>query len=223
MKPAVSVNPGEVGFARHGIAGIVTFFHPPAHLWTIRSLRRFGHVVQEVQRDKSLRVLILTGEGTTFFSAGADLGALPRAGRSEVSELIEGRDEALATLDAFPGIKIAAINGCAMGIGLRFALACDIRLCESHAELGLAEAGLGQLPDTNVHDVIPPRGAEWAHRLLLCGERLDASAARRLGVVDRVGPRGTSLDAALDLVGTATSDPLRNFDTEKNFCHGFRG
>ena len=54
--------------------------------------------------------------------------------------------EAFEALSAYRGVSIAVINGYAMGGGLEFALACDIRIAESHAQMALPETGVGLLP-----------------------------------------------------------------------------
>jgi len=75
--------------------------------------------------------------------------------------------DAFETLSAFRGVSIAAINGYAMGGGLEVALACDIRIAESHAQMALPEATVGLLPcaggTQNLHILV---GEGWTKRMI---------------------------------------------------------
>ena len=71
-----------------------------------------------------------------------------------------------------------------MGGGLECALACDIRIAEQHAQMALPEATVGLLPcgggTQNLSWVV---GEGWAKRMILCGERVDAATAERIGLM----------------------------------------
>jgi enoyl-CoA hydratase/carnithine racemase len=108
--------------------------------------------------------------------------------------------DAFATLTAFRGVSIAAINGYAMGGGLECAMACDIRIAEAHAQMALPEASVGLLPCAGGTQNLPWLvGEGWAKRMILCGERVDAETALRIGLVEEVVPSGEGLAKALAL------------------------
>ena len=108
--------------------------------------------------------------------------------------------EAFETLAAFPGVSIAAINGYAMGGGLECALACDLRVAEEHAVMGLPEASVGLLPcGGGTQWLAWTVGEAWAKRMVLLGERVDAATGQRIGLVDEVVPRGQGLTRALEM------------------------
>jgi enoyl-CoA hydratase/carnithine racemase len=104
---------------------------------------------------------------------------------------------AFEALSAFRGVSIAAINGYAMGGGLECALACDLRIAEQHAQLALPEATVGLLPcgggTQNLAWVV---GEGWAKRMILCGERVNAETAERIGLVEAVVEKGEALATA---------------------------
>jgi enoyl-CoA hydratase/carnithine racemase len=97
-------------------------------------------------------------------------------------------------------VSIAAINGYAMGGGLECALACDIRIAEEQAQMALPEASVGLLPCAGGTQNLPWLvGEGWAKRMILCGERVSAQKAERIGLVEEVVPRGEALAFALQL------------------------
>jgi enoyl-CoA hydratase/carnithine racemase len=87
-----------------------------------------------------------------------------------------------------------------MGGGLECALACDIRIAESHAQLALPEATVGLLPcGGGTQNLSWMVGEGWAKRMILCGERVDAETARRISLVEEVVEQGAALERALAL------------------------
>jgi enoyl-CoA hydratase/carnithine racemase len=97
-------------------------------------------------------------------------------------------------------VFIAAMNGYAMGGGLECALACDMRICEEHAQMALPEASVGLLPCGCGTQTLPWLvGEGWAKRMILTNERVNADTALRIGLVEQVVARGQARQAALDL------------------------
>jgi len=108
--------------------------------------------------------------------------------------------DAFETLSRFRGVSIAAINGFAMGGGLEVALACDIRIAESQAQLALPEAKVGLLPCAGgTQNLAWLVGEGWAKRMILCGERIAAAQAAKIGLVEEVVEQGQALERALQL------------------------
>ena len=90
------------------------------------------------------------------------------------------------TLSNFSGVSIAAINGYAMGGGLEVALACDIRIADSHAIMALPEATVGLLPCAGgTQNLALLVGEGWTKRMILCGERVNAKCAINIGLMKR--------------------------------------
>ena len=179
---------------------VVTFNNPPAHTWTFDSLTELRDLVLALNRDRDIYALVLTGDGDKFFSAGADLNVFSDGDKKVAAEMADIFGQAFETLSNFRGVSIAAINGYAMGGGLEVALACDLRIAEQGAQMALPEATVGLLPcaggTQNLHILV---GEGWAKRMILCGERVDADRAERIGLVEEVVEKGKSLAAALDL------------------------
>jgi enoyl-CoA hydratase/carnithine racemase len=185
---------------RRGHTALVTISNPPANTWTRDSLIALKQLVADLDADRDIYALVITGEGEKFFSAGADLNQFKDGDPAVGAELGRRFGEAFEALAAFRGVAIAAINGFAMGGGLEVALACDIRICEEQAKLGLPEAKVGLLPAAGGTQRLPwVVGEGWAKRMILCGEQVDAETALRIGLVEEVVGPGAALERALAL------------------------
>jgi enoyl-CoA hydratase len=159
--------------------------------------------------DPTCRVIVLTGAGRGF-CAGLDLteGASPPATRPmnrpqvgmTVQKLIAGL---VARMRSVPQPIIAAVNGAASGGGLALSLASDVRLAAASARFNVAFVRVGLSGcDIGVSWLLPRLiGASRAFELLLTGRLVDAAEADRIGLVTRVVPDGTVLDAALETAG----------------------
>jgi len=128
---------------KRGHIAVLTISHPPANTWTRDSLSKLQHTIAELNADKDIFALVVTGQGDKFFSAGADLNAFADGDIARATDMARAFGAAFAALTHFRGVSIAAINGYAMGGGLECALACDIRIAEEHAQMALPEAAVG--------------------------------------------------------------------------------
>ncbi|WP_338592723.1 enoyl-CoA hydratase [Shewanella khirikhana] len=183
-----------------GNTAILTISNPPANTWTRESLNELKEKVLELNDNSEIYALVLTGEGQKFFSAGADLKLFADGDKGNAATMAKAFGEAFETLSAFRGVSIAAINGYAMGGGLEVALACDIRIAEIQAVMALPEATVGLLPCAGgTQNLTALVGEGWAKRMILCGERIDATKALNLGLVEEVVETGEALDAAIAL------------------------
>ncbi len=131
---------------KRGNIAVLTMNNPPANTWTAESLKGLKKLVEELNQDKQIYSLVITGQGEKFFSAGADLKLFAEGDRSVARDMARYFGEAFETLSRFRGVSIAAINGFAMGGGLEVALACDIRIAETQAQMALPEAKLAFCP-----------------------------------------------------------------------------
>lgn len=185
---------------KRGHTALVYLSNPPAHTWTSESLQSLRHLVVDLDADRNIYALVVTGEGSKFFSAGADLNQFADGDKARAREVARRFGEAFETLAAFRGVSIAAINGYAMGGGLECAMACDIRIAEEHAQMALPEATVGLLPSAGGTQRLPWLvGEGWAKRMILCGERVDAATAKSIRLVEEVVPKGAGLETALKL------------------------
>ncbi len=180
-----------------GVA-LVTINNPPANTWDEESLPALEALVDALDADSSVRALVLTGQGEKFFSAGADLNLFADGSSETAVRMSDAFGRAFERLSAFAGVSVAAINGWAMGGGLECALACDIRVVESEARMSLPEAAVGLLPCGGGTQLLPWLvGEGWAKRIILCGERVNAETAHRIGLCEEIAEPGGSTARAL--------------------------
>lgn len=185
---------------KRGSTALLTISNPPANTWTEESLNTLAELVETLNHDKDIYALVLTGEGEKFFSAGADLNMFASGDKGIAATLAYCFGKAFTALANFRGVSIAAINGYAMGGGLEAAMACDIRIAESQAQVALPEAKVGLLPcGLGTQTLTRIVGEAWAKRMILCGERLNAEKALAIGLVEEVVAKGEALAAALAL------------------------
>ena len=208
---------------KRGHVAIVTLTNPPAHTWTVESLAALRQLVLELEDDREIYSLVITGAGEKFFSAGADLKLFADGDPGVARTMARRFGEAFETLAAFRGVSIAAINGYAMGGGLECALACDLRVAEEHAVMALPEASVGLLPCAGGSQWLAwHAGESWAKRMILLGERVDASTAQRIGLVDEVVSRGGALARALEMAAQVERQSPSAVRACKTLIHGAR-
>lgn len=185
---------------QQGHTVVVTINTPPANTWDQDNLSGLKEVVAACEADREVYALVITGSGEKFFSAGADLKLFAAGDKGVAATMAIAFGSAFEALSGFRGVTIAAINGYAMGGGLECALACDIRIAERQAQLALPEATVGLLPcGGGTQNLSWMVGEGWAKRMILCGERISAETAERIGLVEEVVDKGQALASALAL------------------------
>ncbi len=163
--------------------------------------------VDVIDRDNDLRVVVLTGAGAAFCT-GLELvpetGSTRAKGLGDPAGALRAQEhlaDLLLRLRRIPQPVIAAVNGEALGSGLALALFSDLRVAAESATFAtqLGEVGLVGA-DTGTSWALPRLiGASRASELILTARRFDAHEAERIGLVARVVPDGTVVDAALEL------------------------
>jgi enoyl-CoA hydratase/carnithine racemase len=179
---------------------LVTIDNPPANTWDQDNLNALESLVEACNEAKDVYAIVVTGQGEKFFSAGADLNLFAAGDKSVAADMSDNFGRAFEALSGFRGVSIAAVNGFAMGGGLECALACDIRIVERQSKLALPEATVGLLPcGGGTQNLAWLVGEGWAKRMILCGERIDAETAERIGLAEEVVDAGQALPRALEL------------------------
>ena len=168
-----------------GVA-IVTLNRPEAANARNQAMReRLHEIWTRLALEESVSVVVLTGSGERFFCAGMDL---KEAGEVESAEERRVRMSAVRDIEelaALPQPTIAAINGYALGGGLEMALACDLRIAASTAQLGLTEVPLGLIPGGGGTQRLPRLiGPSRAAAMIYLGARMSASESCDAGIVN---------------------------------------
>jgi 2-(1,2-epoxy-1,2-dihydrophenyl)acetyl-CoA isomerase len=168
---------------------------------------QFKQTLQELASDRQIRAIVITGSDPGF-SAGGDLRMMDEApaalaapeGATDIWRWIRYEFGAVARLIARSDTAfIAALNGPAAGVGLAWALTCDLLIASERARIVPAFGRLGLLPEVGTSWAITRRlGYQGAFAYYAGGEQLDARRARELGLVHEVVPHGELLRAADD-------------------------
>jgi enoyl-CoA hydratase/carnithine racemase len=156
--------------------------------------------VEPLASDPRVRALVLTGAGERAFCAGADLKQ--RAGFDDHGWFVqrEAFRRGFAAVRRCPLPTVAAVFGFALGGGTELALSCDLVVAAEDATFGLPEVRLGLVPAGGGTQLLARRvGRSVAKDLVLTGRRVEAAEALRLGLADRVVPRGELAAAATAL------------------------
>lgn len=158
--------------------------NPPLNLISKEVTEALGRSLEELERNSSVRAVVLTGTGTRAFSAGSDVKEFPDlAGRVGEGKLLE-ENAVYDRLAGLPMPTVAAIEGDALGGGLELALCCDLRVASAVARLGLPELRLGVMPGSGGTQRLPRLiGLARAKELILLGELVDPETALTYGIV----------------------------------------
>ncbi len=163
-------------------------------------LAEFRGALSSLRVDAGVRVVLLHSHVPGVFCAGADLKERASMSPSEAATFVQGLRDAFTELEELPMPTIAALEGGAFGGGLELALAADLRVAGSRAEMGLVETALAIIPGAGGTQRLPRLiGLSRAKELIFTARRIGAEEAGRLGLVDRVVTSGEALPAALML------------------------
>jgi len=180
---------------RNGAILEITFDRPKANAIDADTSRRLGELFCDFRDDAALRVAIITGAGTRFFSAGWDLKAAAE-GEEPDTDFGPGGFAGLTRLHDLDKPVIAAVNGLAVGGGFELALAADLMVAAEHAEFFLPEIFVGLIPDSGSIRLPRRLPRQIAMEMLLTGRRMGAEEAARWGLVNAVVPPDRLMDEA---------------------------
>jgi enoyl-CoA hydratase/carnithine racemase len=167
-----------------------------------------GGALETADQDESVRAIVVTGTGRAF-SAGADLKAVAQG------DTLTDPDHPDWGFGGFTRHElttptIAAVNGLAFGGGLELVLACDLAIADEEARFGLPEVTRGLAAGAGGLVRLPQRIPRIvALEMAMTGAPISAARAYELGLVNRVAPAGTALEAARAMAATiAANAPL---------------
>ena len=156
-------------------------------------------VAVQIAADRSIRVVVLTGQGASF-CAGGDLGWMQdqMAGDAEMKR-VAARSIArmLGAINTLPQPVIGRVQGNAFGGGIGIACVCDVAVAVDSAKFGLTETKLGLIPATIGPYVLARMGEACARRVFMSGRLFDAAEAVTLGVVAKA-VSADALDTAVE-------------------------
>lgn len=150
-----------------------------------------------VRDDPAIRVAIVTGAGERSFTTGADIKSFLTAPAGLSEMWMTQRDQLLNRgLEVWKPI-ISAVNGYCLGGGVTLMLATDIRIAASHATFSVAEVKRGVIPaNGGTQRILDQLPYAVAMEMLLTGDGIDAVAAERWGLINKIVPKEELLSTA---------------------------
>jgi len=175
----------------------ITLNRPPHNILHIAMLDELHRALDLAAGDDSARLLLLTGRGEKYLSAGVDvLDHTPE----RVAEMLRAFHGCVRRLCDFPLPTVAALNGSALGGGCELVLACDMAVAVEGAQLGQPEIKLGVFAPVAailLPKLLPPARAM---EMLLGGVSLGVQEALGYGLLNRVFPRASFVEDTQDFM-----------------------
>lgn len=158
------------------------------------------NIFENLGKDDTVKVIILTGEGDKAFSAGADIEYMSKISPDESEEYAKLGQLVTATVENVKQPTIAAINGFALGGGCELAMSCDIRIAANTAKMGQPEVTIGIPPGWGgTQRLMRIVGIAKAKEMVYTGKMIKAEEAREIGLVNQVVELSTLMDETMKM------------------------
>ncbi|MGH9567909.1 MAG: enoyl-CoA hydratase/isomerase family protein [Candidatus Angelobacter sp.] len=182
-----------------GVA-VIELNDPPANTYTYEMNRQLDECILKARMDNNVYVLLLTGVGDKFFSAGANIKMLASVDPTFKYYFCLHANETLLRLEQTPKLVIAAINGHCVGGGLEIAMAADIRIARRDAgKIGLPEINLGVLPGTGGTQRLSRLvGKSKAIELMVTGNTFTFEEAKDYGIINDIYERENFMENIME-------------------------
>ena len=175
-----------INYRVDGGVAVIELNDPPANTYTYEMNRQLDDAILKARMDNDAHVIVLTGAGEKFFSAGANIKMLASVDPTFKYYFCLHANETLLRLEQTPKLVIAALNGHCVGGGLEIAMAADIRIARKDAgKIGLPEVNLGVLPGTGGTQRLSRLvGKSKAIELMVTGNTYSFEEALELGIIN---------------------------------------
>jgi len=185
--------------ADSGVA-VIEMNDPPANTYTYEMMRQLEDAILRARMDNNVYVLLLTGAGDKFFSAGANIKMLSTVDPTFKYYFCLHANETLLRLEHTPKLVIAALNGHTVGGGLEIAMAADIRIARKDSgKIGLPEINLGVLPGTGGTQRLSRLvGKSKAIELMVTGNTYTFEEALEYGIINDIYDRENFMENIME-------------------------
>jgi enoyl-CoA hydratase/carnithine racemase len=182
-----------------GVA-VIEMNDPPANTYTYEMMRQLDDAILRARMDNNVYVLLLTGAGDKFFSAGANIKMLSTVDPTFKYYFCLQANETLLRLEHTPKLVIAALNGHTVGGGLEIAMAADIRIARKDSgKIGLPEINLGVLPGTGGTQRLSRLvGKSKAIELMVTGNTYTFEEALEYGIINDIYDRENFMENVME-------------------------
>src|SRR5580693_9545121 len=189
-----------VNYSVDGGVALIEMCDPPANTYTYEMNRQLDEAILKARMDNDVHVLVLTGAGEKFFSAGANIKMLASVDPTFKYYFCLHANETLLRLEHTPKLVIAAMNGHCVGGGLEIAMAADLRVARKDGgKIGLPEVNLGVLPGTGgTQRLSRILGKSKAIELMVTGKTFSFEEAKQIGLVNEVFEKDGFMDRVME-------------------------
>ncbi len=189
-----------INYRTDGGVAVIEMNDPPANTYTYEMNRQLDDAILKARMDNDVYVIVLTGNGDKFFSAGANIRMLASVDPTFKYYFCLHANETLLRLEHTPKLVIAALNGHTVGGGLEIAMAADIRIARKDAgKIGLPEVNLGVLPGTGGTQRLSRLvGKSKAIELMVTGNTFSFEEAEELGIVNQIFERDNFMNEVME-------------------------
>ena len=194
-----------------GHVAIITINRPKAlNALSTQVLTELNEALDQVNENKDVYCVIITGAGDKSFVAGADIAEMKDKSVEEAAVYGKFGNEVFRKIETFRCPVIAAINGFALGGGCELAMSCDIRLAADTAVFGQPEVGLGITPGFGgTQRLARLVGAGIAKEMIFGARNIKADRAYAINLVNAVYPLEELMSAAMKMAnGIAKNAPI---------------
>lgn len=194
-----------------GHVATITINRPKAlNALSTQVLTELNEALDQVNENKDVYCVIITGAGDKSFVAGADIAEMKDKSVEEAAAYGKFGNEVFRKIETFRCRVIAAINGFALGGGCELAMSCDIRLAADTAVFGQPEVGLGITPGFGgTQRLARLVGAGIAKEMIFGARNIKADRAYAINLVNAVYPLEELMGAAMKMAnGIAKNAPI---------------
>src|SRR4051794_29976207 len=198
--PASAETKQLVNYRTDAGVAVIEMNDPPANTYTYEMNRQLDESILKARFDNNVYVIVLTGSGDKFFSAGANIKMLSSLDPVFKYYFCLHANEMLLRLEHTPKLVIAALNGHCVGGGLEVAMAADLRVARKDAgKIGLPEVNLGVLPGTGgTQRLSRMLGKSKAIELMALGKTFSFDEAKQMGLLNEVFEREGFMDRVME-------------------------
>src|SRR5437016_11834239 len=198
----------RVRIEKGGRVAVLWIENPPRNTMRLSMVTDLMSRVPELEKDDSIRAVVVAGAGSLVFSSGMDIEEWAKLPPKEAQEWVTRGQDAFWAFEHLTKPTIAAIAGVARGAGAELALACDIRIADETATFSFPEVDVGWMPSHGATGRLSKLiGRSRALEILGSGKEVRAIDALRLGIVDHLAAPGVAVDQAKALAATFAAKP----------------
>jgi len=200
MSATAEVAKTLINYRAEGGVAIIEMCDPPANTYTYEMNHQMDEAILKARFDNNVHVIMLTGSGDKFFSAGANIKMLNSVDPTFKYYFCLHANEMLLRLEHTPKLVVAAINGHCVGGGLEIAMAADIRIARRDCgKIGLPEVNLGVLPGTGGTQRLSRMvGKSKAIELMVTGNTFTFEEAKEMNIINDIFDRDNFKENVLE-------------------------